>query len=324
MSPAFPEADCLHFSTAIDKDAHSFIARMRFHQSWYRHRQGWKPGPNPHAACALYGNMLCPADGAAGRNFLRPDIFAHAKDRFPPSLGREATGRLYDNLLGSQPMCFNLFGPLKTDRPMGTELMRALPGFPADAAVDAIVFEDAPGPNDRYLNDLTSFDCFMTYTRPGGARGFIGIETKLTEPFSQKRYAFHEGYARWHGRPNSPWKGGVEGQFSDLRFNQLWRNHLLVYAMLQQPKSDFTEGFCAVVYPEGDRHCVEALSAYRKLLTPQGSATLLDWPLEQVMRAWKPILALRSESTWLAEFDQRYVDLSGSEDAWQAFRRSMR
>jgi hypothetical protein len=33
-----------------------------------------------------------------------------------------------------------------------------------------------------------SFDAFIEYERPDGSLGFIGIEAKLTEPFSIKHY----------------------------------------------------------------------------------------------------------------------------------------
>jgi hypothetical protein len=44
--------------------------------------------------------------------------------------------------------------------------------------------------------DLTAFDAWIEY-RCGERKGFIGIETKLTESFSQAEYSFASpGYSR--------------------------------------------------------------------------------------------------------------------------------
>ncbi|MCX6028189.1 MAG: hypothetical protein NT169_02660 [Chloroflexi bacterium] len=316
----FPEPNCKHISASVDKDP--FTARMRFHQSWYRRTVlNLDPGPNPHARGELYGNMLCAQDGDEGKNFLSPEIFAHAKDRFPPSLGSISTGRLYNNLLGSQTMCFNLFGPLK-DNDFATRLVRRLPGIPQDVVVTDLLFEYAPE-RAVHLRDATSFDAFVAYRRPNGLWGFIGIETKLTEPFSQDSYDFADRYARWTGGERWWWKSGAEVSFKDKSYNQLWRNQLLVYAMLNQPSPQFTEGYCAVVFPLGDAACKKAIATYRHLLLPSGARTLLEWPLEVIVERWNPALDSDAQRQWFNDFQTRYLRLEASEAAWRAFQRSL-
>lgn len=72
----FPEDGCLHIAPSDGP----FTARMRFHQSWYRHTVlALPPGPNPAARGALYGNILRPEDGRRGRNFLTETIHAVAQ-----------------------------------------------------------------------------------------------------------------------------------------------------------------------------------------------------------------------------------------------------
>jgi hypothetical protein len=48
--------------------------------------------------------------------------------------------------------------------------------------------EYAPDPKEEFLDDRTAFDAFVEFDRVDGTRGFVGIETKLTEPFSRKTY----------------------------------------------------------------------------------------------------------------------------------------
>src|SRR4051794_24412522 len=83
-----------------------FTARMRFHQSWYRERILQVPF-DPQRG---YGNYLSAEDGKRGKNFLSPQIFTVATQRIDAKVGAVASGRLLQNMLSSQPMCFNLFG----------------------------------------------------------------------------------------------------------------------------------------------------------------------------------------------------------------------
>lgn len=313
----FPEPDCLHFSASVDTN--HFIARMRFHQSWYRHTVlGLEPGPNPRGQ--IYGNMLTQQDGHEGRIFLSESTFEHAKERYPFSKGGGDASRVYCNLLSSEPMCFNLFGPLKSDLDLATDLMRRLAGFPGDASVVNVLFEDAPD-KESHLNDGTSFDVFVEYKRPGERRGLVGIEIKLTEPFTQKHCDFDADYARWQDRGEWWWKPGAEADFSNLSFNQLWRNHLLVYAMLNQPEPEYDEGSCAVVHAASNAHTHKAIASYRALLYPVGDQTLHDWTLQSIVEAWTLALDGTWHQKWLDGFRNRYLDLEASESSWQTFKR---
>jgi hypothetical protein len=296
---------------------------MRFHQSWYRHAVlGLEPGPNPNARGMTYGNMLREEDDDQGGNFLTREIFGYAADRYPELGKAREASRVRRNLLSSEPMCFNLFGPLKSDPDLATRLMRCLEGFPADATVIDVRFEYAPD-KAAHLDDGTSFDAFVIYERPYNVRGLVGIETKLTEPFSQDYYTFSERYSKWMAEADWWWKAGVEDRFSELSFNQLWRNHLLAYSILRQPAPDFQEGYCAVVYPTEDTDCSKALATYKTLLTENGITTLLDWPLATIVSSWEQALNGKEGHDWITQFKLRYLDLEASENEWQSFVRNI-
>lgn len=308
----FPEPECSHY---WKNDKGGFSGRMRFHQSWYRHyKLGAAPGPNPHAGGKPYGNMLEPEAGRKGLNFLTPEIAAHAEWRW-----KKHPRRVFNNLLSSEPMAFNLFGPLRSDLDLATRLLRRLPGFPADATVTDVEFEPRPV-KEKHIGDETKFDVFIGYQRADNRKGFIGIETKLTEPFSQKSYEFGDRYAQWEQRGEWWWKKGAERVFSTMKFNQLWRNHLLAFAMLNQAEPEFAEGSCAVVYHQDNDHCADAIDAYRQHLLPRGDETLIAWPLDRVITAWDPVLE-PEQRKWLDDFRARYLDLDASESAWLSFIR---
>ena len=85
--------------------------------------------------------------------------------------------RIWNNLLSSQPLCFNLFGELHFDSDLATKYFKQL--FPNRLdSVTAVKFEYSPGRGDiKYIGDHSAFDVFVEYTK-GDKKGFIGIEVK--------------------------------------------------------------------------------------------------------------------------------------------------
>jgi hypothetical protein len=307
------ETSCWH----VARDDDPFKARMRFHQSWYRrHIVGLPPGSRRGE---LYGNLLRPADGVAGRNFLSPAIHEWVEDRVQENRRGLEPNRLRNNLLSSQPFCFNLFAPLALDLELATRLVNSLPGLPDGLRVTQVACEFAPSPA-HHLRDRTAFDAWIEYARPDGRLGFVGIETKLTEPFSNKSYTFDHRYARWQVHPSWWWQPGAEASFADPSINQLWRNHLLAFAMLHQSDSRYAEGYCAVLYHDEDTACATSITAYRSYVQSAATDTLLEWPLHDVISQWETCAATNAEQQWLRAFRMRYLDLEASQPAWVAFQ----
>ena len=274
------------------------------------------PRAEPAAGDTLYGNMLRPEDGLRGWNFLTEAIHMAAEQRIGEAAGVVEKQRLRNNLLSSQPLCFNVFAPLAADLALATDLLRTLPGVPSDIQALQVLFEHAP-PKPAHLDDNSAFDAFIVYQRPGGIRGFLGIETKLTEPFSQQTYPFGARYRRWQAQPTWWWRAGAELWFREKLYNQLWRNHLLAFSMLHQPESAFSEGYCVVLYPEGDAACTQAIEAYRTHLEPNGSAMLLVLCLADVAEWWLQVATRRADLARLKALRLRYVDLEASQPARQ-------
>jgi len=292
----------------------AFKARMRFHQSWYRARVLGVPcgtGPGPQNA-SRYGNMLTRGDGDRGLNFLTPEIFRIAQDRIEQNTGVVESFRMLCNMLSSQPMCFNLFGPLVNDRRLATHLARAILGDVR--AVNRVLLEYAPDPAVEYLNDRTAFDAFIEYERADGGRGFVGIETKLTEPFSGKHYD-GPAYRRWMQRADSPFLPEAWDRVDDVRHNQLWRDHLLAFALLRHPRSQYVEGRLALIHHPADEDCRQIAAGYRALLKPD-DATFLDVALDEMVDAWRNAAPDEDARAWLSQFRLRYLDLAAGEEEW--------
>lgn len=288
----------------------AFTARMRLHQSWYRaHVLGLPCGTGPSQSdTAQYGNYLTRADGARGANFLTPAIFSVAQARLAEQRGVIEPYRLLHNLLSSQPMCFNLFGPLVRDLDLATRLMSAL--LPGEVErVEQVAIEYGPEPAQDYLGDRTAFDAFVAWVRPDGRRAFLGIETKLTEPFSQQDYD-SPLYRRWMDA-EAPWRLDASGQVQHIRHNQLWRDHLLATALQRKQRDRWAQGRLAVVHHPLDLGCVRTVQAYQALLR-DGDDSFRCWTVEHIVAAWERVVASDAEQAWLAQFRVRYLTLAAS------------
>lgn len=286
---------------------------MRKHQSWYRTNvlrlpYGTGPGPND---TNFYGNMLTRVDGQAGRNFLSPEIFEVVQDRLAQGGGEVEKYRLLHNMLSSQPMCFNLFGLMVKNHDLAKILLETL--IPEGISkVTRVDIEWAPTPTSDYLNDRTAFDAFIEYLTEDGQLNGLGIETKLSEPFSQKEYDRPE-YRRWMQCSDAPWLTESENEVQAKGHNQLWREHLLAVAMHNLPGSTFNKVRLMLVYHPDDIECKRNYSNYKKLLKDEDD-TLLSFSLDKIVDRWLPIVKTDQQRKWLESFKKRYIDLELSKD----------
>jgi hypothetical protein len=302
------------------------IARYRRLQSWYREVQlGAEPGRQTSSEkdktaitkTKWLGSLL---DTAQVRkqptlNFLHPEAARHAAERSEEVKSEGGTlekVRLKHNMLSSMPLCFNLFGALRSE-PAFIDLVRAVFDSHA-AAIDRVTCEWAP-PSEDHLGDRTAFDAFIAYRSDDGRRSFIGIETKYTEPFSQAT----------HGREGR--KAGGALTASGLRYrevsetsgwfthgseaatnlevpaaNQLWRNTLLAASLEQS--GDLGSGTVAVVAVAGDPGVRKAMNA----ITPEliDPTRVREVTLDSIVAAARSIDGLRG---WAERFDHRYLDV---------------
>lgn len=175
----------------------------------------------------------------------------------------------------------------------------------------AVALEHAPRPAASYLDDNTSFDAFIEYEHRDGGLAFVGIETKLTEPFSPATDDKH-AYRRWMRGPASPWRADAAEHVAAVAHNQLWRDHLLAIALRDRPVRRYTHGALMLVRHPGDLDCEAVVAGYRRLLV-DGGQTFLDLPLDRLIAAWRAALGDDQRRTWLEAFHRRYLALGESE-----------
>ena len=148
-------------------------------------------------------------------------------------------------------------------------------------------------------------------------KGFVGIETKLTEPFTKESYD-NPKYQEWKGKEN-PWK--AEEAYDEIfkpERNQLARNHLLAWALLHQPHPEYAEGRLVVIYHPKDESCDSTIERYRALLRDEDEvkSSFSSVHLGEIVSKWKPWAGEASRlSKWLSDFEERYLALEKSEGA---------
>ena len=121
------------------------------------------------------------------KNFLMNETFEYAKERVANRRANETIDgfRLFNNLLSSQPMAFNLFHPLmlllKQNPAMVTLAVKSafknLPVF----WVTEISLEFIPTPIENYTNDKSAMDAYIRFVDDKGRKHIIAIETKYVD-----------------------------------------------------------------------------------------------------------------------------------------------
>lgn len=274
-------------------------AQYRLLQSWYRETVLDEP-PEVGSNGKLVGNMLTKTAGDAGKNFLSKEIAAYVERRIPEvqaANGTIETIRLRQNMLSSQPLCFNLFGQLRHHPVEAAALLKTALGLDV-AKVERIEVEWAP---TQGIGDRTAFDAFVEYRTNPGDLAFLGIETKYTEPFSTTEYV-SDAYTSVTTE-SGVFRAGAAEKLGGSATYQLWRNAMLA---LQVRRSGYTAGHVVVVACKNDRTAEAAVRGVRdQLLAPDDLVrhVALEDLIEHALK--RPALA-----EWAAAFERRYLDLT--------------
>ena len=169
-----------------------FVAKCRKLQSIYRYDIGEeiRPYTDRYGNLHYYGNYI--NDGETPKencwkNFLTEDAFNYAKYRVDNRQKYETIekDRLFNNLLSSQPMAFNLFCPLRhmlEESPeTATKVIKtALPKHPIHR-VTKVDLEFIPEKYTKLTGDKSAMDAIIEFKDKDGKDGFIAIETKYSE-----------------------------------------------------------------------------------------------------------------------------------------------
>ena len=299
MRPTIEDRKLYNVDYSKDTD---FSAFARLLQSKWRAKKDLKEGK--------LGNFLDTDFSITSKaNFLTENIKELVTREISQS---KSTGalikqpRIWNNLLSSQPLCFNLFGELHFDLELATKFFGKL--FPGKIeTVTSIKFEYSPGRgNKQYIGDHSAFDVFIEYHNKG-KNGFIGIEVKYAESLKEetKEMAdknFKDTYADLTKSCNL-FKSDSLVQLRLPPFSQIWRDHLLAISIVK--KHDYDEGFFVFLFPSKNSQCQKGVDDYKTYLSFENEDKSMFSPryLDDF------ILTLRKlrNDTWTRELEDRYI-----------------
>ncbi len=286
-------------------DKSDFQRRARILQSIWRTEQGYDVGVHSDrkGKRLLGSRLVMPWAEETLANYLtdtiREVVRKEVMDRQKSRGKLFARPRIFNDLLSSQPLCFNLFGELQQDLTLATAVFETLT-FGRVGEVSGIEFEYSPGRGDaRYTGDNSAFDVYVTFRTAQGVRGFIGIEVKYHENL-QGKAAQHRPRYEDVAKVMSCFKRNKLVQLKAQPLQQIWRNHLLAGSL--RHADNFDDGFFVFLYPKDNQYCANAVRDYRDCLS--NFDTFTDWTLEYVSMAIKR----RTQAKWIDSFIDRYLD----------------
>ena len=243
------------------KSDNSYTAKCRLLQSVYRAlilKRECGNGPNKSSE-KQYGNFI--KDGQInGANFINEYSFRYAKSkvlekRVNPDLTIDEY-RLFNNMLSSMPMAFNLFGIIRKyiedNEEVASNIIKTVfPNIIWFKKIHYLDIEFIPRPIDEYTDDKSAFDVLIIGSDGNDKLGIITIETKYTDLLgknssknnelkfkiieSEKIFTQeYQDYCRTNG------------------FNQLLRNFLLTLSYFR--KHNFSYFNHIILSPKFDKH----------------------------------------------------------------------
>jgi len=240
-------AEQYHALERVDGNGDTFRRRARILQSMWRTEQGYQPGT--HRGRPLGSRLPMPWAEQTLANYLTPTIQRVVRDEVLESAERGrlfGRPRIFDDLLSSQPLCFNLFGELRRDLDACTAVMSEMTDGRI-RRVTRLAFEYSPGRgDDRYTGDRSAFDVYVEYEGQGSTRGFLGIEVKYHEDLKGVA-ADHRSRYDVVAEEMGCFRGDARDRLLCQPLQQVWRDHLLAGSLLA--RREFSEGCFVFLHP---------------------------------------------------------------------------
>jgi len=286
-----------------------FTAKARLLQSVWRYNKGLEIGCGPTINSLInYGNMI-KGGKMNGGNFFYPETVEYAKWRVDKKLKNETIEefRLFNNLLSSMPMAFNLFHPLMMLQARHPELLDkmiqdAFPKLPI-YKVKEIGLEFIPTPIEHYTNDKSAMDAFISFWDKDGGEHIISIETKYTDSLGTNKAKDDSGKISFSIESGLFTEEGI----NQIKTNctQIYRNFLLTekYRVVKRLKDSYS----VILAPKDHPTTKGEIKSLKDYLKKDYQYKLSDYKLEDFIDALKKNCP-REFQDWLVWFEDRYLD----------------
>jgi len=293
-----------------------FTAKARLHQSIYRvhMKETMGIGPSGNASPfsnkpAFYGNIIM--NGFySGKNFILPETFEYAQKRIAEKGAGETLDRfmLFNNLLSSIAMTFNIFHPLmmikeKYPEQIAWIIQGMFPDFDIHQ-IDDIRLAFVPRPIKEYLKDKTAMDAAILFSDRANRKYLISFEVK---------YAERLGTDEAHEKVNKYQIAAHTGLFTTAGLEQvndccpqIYCNFLLTekYRMVHQ----LEDSFSVVLAPKDNPSTYKEITSLRKNLKSEYKYKIQYYTLEDFMDAFNQRCPYEFLD-WIGKFKERYLNL---------------
>ena len=223
---------------------------------------------------------------------------------------------LMNNMLRSEHVPWNIFVPMMTDLTAAANSFAEILPHRDIKTIRKWIIEYAP----NTINDRSAFDAYIEYETSKRETGVIGIEVKYTEegyPVGNKEFEMMQNPASAYSvttRNSECFINNDPLQFNNPDFIQLWRNHILGLAMIQQGKADYFDSL--TLYPEGNIHFnssdsyIGVVEAYTRLLTAKGKDTFHVITYEDFFCLLRKHYPSDRNLSWLNYLETRYINMN--------------
>lgn len=279
-------------------DKTDFASNARLLQSIWRTENGFE--------FEKYGNFL-QLDFAkeTGANFLTKGIFEIVKLEVENKhIDRKVIQepRIWNNLLSSQPLAFNLFGELKINKELATIIFKKLYPERNIKKVTAIEFEYSPGrKNQKYTGDSSAFDVFIEYVTEQDKKGFFGIEVKYAEDLNDKPSTHKSTYETISSK-SGIFEMSNMNRLKEKPLQQIWRDHLLTLSLFVT-NNDYEIGDFIYLYPSENLNCKEGIENYKSTFKKSHENYFKPLTIEKLVETIK----IYCSAKWIIDFEDRYL-----------------
>lgn len=280
-------------------DQSDFSSKARLLQSIWRTEKGF--------AYEKYGNFL-KLDFAkqTGANYLTEPIFEIVRYEVENAKKHGkviSEPRIWNNLLSSQPLAFNLFGELKRNETLATKVFKVLYPNLGIERIENIEFEHSPGRKDlKYTGDSSAFDVFIEYSTKAEKLSFLGIEVKYAEHLKDKPSSHKERYEEISKESGFFDLSQLE-KLKEKPIQQIWRDHLLTLSLFVSNK-DYLRGDFIYLFPSENLECVNGIKKYQQTFLPNKENYFIPLTIEKIVE----IIRNESAENWINEFEDRYLN----------------
>ncbi len=283
-----------------------FASNARLLQSIWRTENGYE--------FEEYGNFLKPDFAKeSGANFITKGIFEIVKFEVQNKhIDRKVIKepRIWNNLLSSQPLAFNIFGELKLNLELANLVFKELYPERKIGIVKRIEFEYSPGrKSQKYTGDSSAFDVFVEYENETNQKCFFGIEVKYAEHLNDEPASHKEIYVAI-----SEQSGIFElenlPRLKRKPIQQIWRDHLLTLSLFVT-NNDYALGDFIYLYPSENSNCWLGIEQYKSTFKENVENYFKPLTIEKLVETIKSYCS----DKWINEFENRYLKFEKIENA---------